>query len=540
LQRLGGFPAAPDPIETMPVRDRQRNEIAQQVVPLLLLGAGLVTTNRFVTFIDDEGWALNFAVRPVRSTLAQFAPGQVPPYPHTPLFDLLLHFWLRWTSGNFDYLRIPSIFFFLAGLFLLGRASRHFMGPSGGNAVIWAGVLWPFGFHFGRLAIWYACTFFLVSGLTLAYLKYLEAPGIGRWAALVLFGLGLIWTNYLGWAIFGCLAIDLLFQPRNAGSSSRLKALAAAAGLWGLAFLPFLPAFWKTLQTNVNVHPRALTIVANAAFCVYSLFVSESVAPWFWLLSIPVGLAVLLCVALVVWWTPRPVLCFLLYGASLITVMALIGILNTKRLLMLSPWILLPIGVAIETAKPRWASFGLTAALLTIGAIGWYGIYAKHYYSAPRFIEPWQEVATDAAAKIRGGATVIADHPSFRLYLTYLLHVPHQEGPWQFEGLVGDLVPDPHVYLSSEWLDAGHPTSRKMILIRGGRDPGGTAPIDESAHLLDQACGSISSRLMMRDSGYAWKQRFFPQLGEPLWRIEIREYDCGSSNSKEIFPIPPR
>jgi hypothetical protein len=55
---------------------------------------------------------------------------------------------------------------------------------------------------------------------------------------------------------------------------------------------------------------------------------------------------------------------------------------------------------------------------------------------------------------------------------------------------------------------------------------------------LDQSCGSISSRLRMRDTGYAWKQRFFPNLGEPLWRIEIREYDCNATNSKQIYPLP--
>ena len=64
-------------------------------------------------------------------------------------------------------------------------------------------------------------------------------------------------------------------------------------------------------------------------------------------------------------------------------------------------------------------------------------------------------------------------------------------------------------------------------------------PIDEAARHLDQACSSISSRLRMRDDGYKWKQRFFPELGEPLWRIEIREYECGSSSSQEIYHVPP-
>src|ERR1700674_5714704 len=132
--------------------------------------------------------------------------------------------------------------------------------------------------------------------------------------------------------------------------------------------------------------------------------------------------------------------------------MALLGILKTKYLLMLSPWVLLPVGVAIELAKPRWATFSLAGALLIIGVAGWYGIYSRRYYSAPRFIEPWQEVAGDAAAKIRGGATVIADHPSFLLYLTYLLRVPSQNGSWRFEGSLPETVTHPQVYSPVGWL----------------------------------------------------------------------------------------
>src|SRR4029077_5199103 len=215
--------------------------------------------------------------------------------------------------------------------------------------------------------------------------------------------------------------------------------------------------------------------------------------PWDWWLSVPAGLAVLLCVVLVVWWLPRPARRFLLYSASLIVLMALLGILRTKYLLMLSPWVLLPVGVAIETAKPRWSTFALAAALLIMGAAGGYGIYSRRYYSAPRFIQPWQEVAEDAAAKIRNGATVIADHPSFLFYLTYSLRVPNQNGPWRFEGSLPDSVTHPQVYSSVGWLGAEHPARGKMILVRGGRDPGGSGPIDESARQLDQSCGSISS-----------------------------------------------
>ncbi len=523
----------------MPVLERKPNEIAQQVVPLILLGIGLVITNKAVTIIDDESIILGVAANPLRATLAQIFSG-AGRHEHPPLYDILLHFWLRWTGGNFDYLRIPSVLFFLVGLFLLVRASRYFTGSSGGIAVIWVGILWPFGFHFARLATWYSFSFLLVAGLTLAYFNFLEDQTFGRWAVLFLFCAGLVWTNYFGWAILGCLAVDQFVRSRTKEPVATLKALLGTVALLCVFFLPLYSAFRAELSHGLNFHQSALTILATAAFNVFSFFVSESVAPWYWRFSVPAGIAILFCVALVVRWLPRPARRFLFYSAFLLAAMALLGILQTKYLLMLSPWVLLPVGVAIETAKPRWATFGLAAALLIIGTAGWYGIYSRRFYSAPRFIEPWQGVAEEAGAKIHGGATVIADHPSFLFYLTYFLRVPSQNGPWKFEGLLPDSVRHPQVFSSTAWLAAGRQATGKMILVRGGRDPGGNQPIDEVARQLDRSCGSISSSLRMRDEGYAWKQRFFPQLGEPQWRIEIREYDCDSSNSKQIYHIPAR
>jgi hypothetical protein len=45
---------------------------------------------------------------------------------------------------------------------------------------------------------------------------------------------------------------------------------------------------------------------------------------------------------------------------------------------------------------------------------------------------------------------------------------------------------------------------------------------------------------MVRDAGFDWKQRFLPEATSAQWRIESRQYDCASSNSREIYPIPPR
>ena len=70
-------------------------------------------------------------------------------------------------------------------------------------------LLWPYGFHFARLAGWYSFTFLLVALLTLAYLRYVEHPSPRNWMPVVLCALALVYTNYYGWAVLGCLGLDL-------------------------------------------------------------------------------------------------------------------------------------------------------------------------------------------------------------------------------------------------------------------------------------------------------------------------------------------
>lgn len=522
----------------MPARQRKSNAVAQQMIPLLLLGIGLVSTNNSVTFLNDEATTLGAAVNPLRTLFAQPVHGTAAGF--HPLFDSVLHFWLQATGGNFDYLRVPSVLFFLAGLLLLGRTARRFTPSSTGLAVIWLAVLWPFSFHFARLAAWYSFSFFLVSALTLSYLEFLGDRTKERGAVLLVFCVALIWTTYWGWAILACLMLDQLVRAVAKEPTATFRALALAFALLGVCSIPFLPALRSPIANMMSPHPSARAILANAVMNLFSFFVSISVAPWYWRLSIPIGVVIVACVVLVAWWLPRAARRFLVYAACLLALMALTRAPQAGALLLLAPWVLLPFGLAVETPKPRWATFALAAALLGIGAAGWYGIYAKRFYSDLQFIEPWQEIAADAAVKIANGATVISDQPAFLFYLTYDLHAPGENGPWRFEGLLPDAVKHLQVFSPEGWLTTRPPANGKIVLVRSAQEPGENAPVDQAARELDASCGSISSRLRARDEGYAWKHRFVPQLRAPLWRIEIREYDCDSSNSKQIYRVPPQ
>jgi hypothetical protein len=523
----------------MPSRPRKPDSATQQIVPLLLLGIGLVTTNNSVTFLNDEAIALGSAVKPLQTLISRSIRGTGVSGYH-PLFDAILHFWLRATGGNFDYLRIPSVLFFLAGLFLLRRASRRFTPVTGGIAVIWLGVLWPFSFHFSRLAVWSSFSFFLVAGLTLSYLEYLENRTKERWAVLFFFCVALIWTTYWGWAILACLVADQLLRATAKEPAATAKSVVVTSLLLFACFIPFFPALRSAISKLTNLHQGAVSGLANAGFNVFSLFASNSVAPWYWRLSVPVAIAILACIVLTARHVPHPALRFLVYSGCVLAMMAVSETLRPTDLLMLSPWVLLPVGVAIETQKPRWATFALAAALLAIGAAGWYGIYSKRFYSAPQLIEPWQEIARDAAVRVANGTTVISEQPAFLFYLTYDLQATRQNPSWKFEGLLPDQVTHPNVFSPLSWLAEPHAAIGKVLLVRKGTESGEAGPIDEAAQKLDASCGSISSRLRIRDDGYAWKRRYLPQLREPLWRIEVRDYDCGSSSSGEASPTAPK
>jgi uncharacterized membrane protein len=133
----------------------------------LALGVALMATNHWFTEVDDECAIIDLAAPPVSRTLAAYLHG-TGLHEHPPLYDIVLHGWLRLTGGNIHLLRLPSICFYLLGAWILGEVAKRL---GGARSQFWAlaiVALWPFGFHFGRLTTWYSFCFLLVSVLTLA------------------------------------------------------------------------------------------------------------------------------------------------------------------------------------------------------------------------------------------------------------------------------------------------------------------------------------------------------------------------------------
>lgn len=513
----------------------KRSSIATQHVlpavrdgfPLFLLGFALVYTNRWFTVIDDETTVLSDAAQPLNATLALFRSG-LGQHEHPPLHDVLLHVWLWFTGGVFDWLRAPSIVFFLVGLFLLSRAARRIGGQSSATVLLWLGALWPYGFHFGRLAIWYSFAFLVISALTWAYLRFCDSPTGRAWALVWFLELALVCTNYFGWALLALLAADDWIRHRERRGTARR--LLWSSALLVIAYVPLWPAFLGELNYGAqSIHSwRALPLILG--FNTYVLLVSESVAPWFWSFGIPATLAVASSLLLVFFRVRRDIGRFLLFAGLLVLGMGLIEILNTKRVILVAPWVLLPMAVALGSSQGPMARRGLALSLLVVGGIGWYGIASRQYYAAPRFIEPWLSISGEAASALRNGSGVIGNNPSFFFYLTYALHVPQDRVDWRFSGTLPAQVRSEGVWDPEEWLAAGQPVRPTMLWVRGLPGPAEGTPMAAAATWLEQHCIDRSDRTLMPDPAYQWKRRYFPQLGDLFWRVEIREYACDKSD----------
>lgn len=489
---------------------------------LVLLGVGMVVSDPYFTFFDDEVHIICAAANPAAHTVDLFLHGEGQ-HEHPPLYDLFLHGWERITGSRMRLLRFPSIAFYLLGIWILVETARGQGGDRAATAVLWVCLLWPYGFHFGRIAAWYSLSFLLVAILTYIYLSFLKARTFKNWLLLIIPAILLLYTNYFGWAILACLMLDFLLQTRNEPPQYTRRVLLTIL-LLVVFFLPLIRAFVAEIQGAAAVSRSSMSgLAALEAFNLYALFASESVAPWHWALGVPVCVAIVVCIVVVLWKAPPAARRLFVYFLLLITGMSVIGIVGTKRLLLISALVVLPVGLGLGTIRSKRVKACLVVSLLIIAGVGWYGTVSRRNYSAPRFIEPWNEVAAEMAEAVRKGGVVIAYHPSFFFYLAYDLH-RHGTGNnldlarvYPYQGIW------PDVYDSTDSVPPARLAVANVFLVKdvsSGDEP------DENQQYLSDHCTLEDVDRMLPDSGFSLKERLLPGIPRARYRIELFHYNC--------------
>ena len=492
-----------------------------------------MATNRWFTAVDDECAIIDRAARPVSDTVRLFLTG-AGMHEHPPLYDLLLHGWLRLTGGEIHLLRFPSVLFYVVGAWVLSLVAKRFGGAQSQFWTLAVVALSPFGFHFGRLATWYSCAFLLVSLVTWTYVQFLDEPTVSHWIWFVIAALALVYANYFGWGFLGLIGFDYLIhnyllhnaspdRGHNFARAARWLFLTAAVLL--LAYLPIFGAFLRELHTGTRPRFIPLGLVFNIGYNIYLVFVSESVAPWFWAFSIASSVAIAACLLLLLQYR-SPARRFFVYFLYVIACLTALGIIMSKRTFFMTPWLVLPLGVALGTMPHRLPRRVLLSALALCAAVGWYGIFSRSLYSAPHWLEPWDAVARESADTVRGGGIVIGNNPSFFFYLTYLLPVtPVEPHAGTFAGLLPASVRAENVYTPQQWLNAGRPTRKTVVMAEGEHYGSSADPTDETERWLDSHCALQGIEKKTRDSGANFKQ-IYARLTQLEWRVQVRHYSC--------------
>lgn len=296
------------------------------------------------------------------------------------------------------------------------------------------------------------------------------------------------------------------------------------------AFLMLATApIMRALVTEVRVgadHVPLGSAIATGVYNLYCLFVSESVAPWFWVPGIAAGVGIAGTLLIVFVCGEAPARRFLLYFAALLAAMTLLQIGSTKRMMMIGPWLILAIGATLATATPPSARRLLAGALLLVGAIGWFGIFSRRLYAAPHWIEPWEQVAQQAAEVTGNGGTVIGNNPSFFFYLTYLLPSTNPMTNRYYAGLLPTSVRAPNIYTPQQWISTGAPVTQTVAVVDGlGYWVPGPS-MEEIRASLKSRCTQVSEEELARDTGAKWKQEYQPSSGQREWRIKVATYGC--------------
>lgn len=488
-----------------------------------------VTNSRF-TILDDESTIVAVAGHPIAPTVSLFLFGKGQ-HEHPPLSDIFLHLWLIATHYSFFALRIFANLFFISAMLLTALSAKRIAGRRAYWTTLGVGLVWPFAFQYGRITGWYCVTMFFISLVTWLYIKVTEGGGVRTWLLLALASMALVWSNYFGIAILVLLVVDLLAFHRDVAREN-LRPLLMSVAAVAMSILPLVSIVLRDLAVKAapaSSHLNWKNDIAVIGYPTFSIFGSVAVAPWFLPLSIPV-FAATIALFVSLWFSPARK--WLVYFGLSLVLLQLSGHMNVKRVLFLTPWLFLGIGVAAfgDTCHYRKLTW---AAIATLVAVGWIGIVSGRHYSTTNLYEPWRDVAQTVAGDALRGATVISESPPFFFYLDYALKLQGETksatGPYLGEEIYGSR--GYRILYSSEPDRIAGALTGKVVLVNGSA----LGPVVEQTNTLNrrllQDCRMEGEYHATPDPSAAFKRTLVQDYAALNYRVNVNWYDCGIGRS---------
>jgi 4-amino-4-deoxy-L-arabinose transferase-like glycosyltransferase len=520
------------------------------------VGVWMVWAAERYTVFDDEAFSCQRYVLPMGEMVSALWHG-VEPDP--PLYYALQNISVRIFGVGPLGLRALSILMFLAGLVAIRTAAEAWFDRPTGIATLVLCALHPAHLFFGFAARWYSTMFFAVAVL-LWLTQRLESvePANSRFRGLdlpctmgwSLTAAAVCYTNYFGPVVVGLVWLVSILRSRNR------RQWVVAAVLAILIFSPWLPPFWRQVQSFPQTGGAWTSYVATAARSIMALLAGNLAshrAAYVWT---PMALFCICACALLVreWRRVWPIAvitlgCFAAGVASRTMIDKYVMTFSGPAAMLVGA--LLVGGWKSPHLIVRRAARVAVAALALAWAGCGYNLVTERSWSSLRWLDPFDAVTRECIYE-QGGPFSICTHPSARYYfavngsrMPMRLLIGNQETgeihhkleqPPRFRWPTAEIfrmtaLEGRDTYVSIA--DRCSPGSAAMF-IRTGRLPA-IFTIDTSEfadypewqelrELLAEKYELVREEKHLEDPDAEWKDRLDPTFNHPRWRIVVRKW----------------
>lgn len=319
-----------------------------------------------------------------------------------PLFDLLLHFWIKIVGNDIWVLRmLPILFWTLAGVGVFFVGKRLADEKAAWGSVIMLAVM-PYHWLCPASLRWYSLFACLAVWNFFFFLRlcHIQEDQEGEkdkifkskhrnFGLYVASGVGLWLTNYIAPVLFFSHLIIILF-----GTGERLKPLKTLVLAWlaiGFCYLPWLPVFLDQVGGSVGYHP-----IKDAIISLYVLVAGEFSLPFNYWISLPCGIFCLSLVCLLFFQIRRIRIPLTLVFVVLVF-LVFAGVIWLKRMTIISPFVAICLGITLASpivsiTKQRWfrSCVLLTYMLVIVGSF--YNMVTRDGWLSYRWLDPFADI----------------------------------------------------------------------------------------------------------------------------------------------------
>jgi len=240
------------------------------IVLLLVLGGFWLRIFRLdlQSIWSDEGLSIYRASQSLSDIVALSQSGI-----HPPVYDSLLHFWIR-LAGSYEFsTRYLSLFFGVLALTVLFQLGRLLLGRRGALLATLVAAAAPFLVYYSQETRMYAPALFCSLLSVLAAVRWMRSNGSRVWlACYFVSAAAAVYTHYYSWLVVASLNFFVVLWAGASGRTGRqrLVAWAAAQVTLGIAYIPWARVLINKYETYLtpgsNLDPLAALYQTMVSF----------------------------------------------------------------------------------------------------------------------------------------------------------------------------------------------------------------------------------------------------------------------------------